>query len=200
MWVQGSALWRLFGEDGPEVRATRGGSAGAGGAMETIEYTTIDKSDWPDGPWKDEPDKVQWTDESTGLPCLIKRHGRHGNLCGYVGVPEGHPWYKTAYQDLGPVDVHCGVTYSDFCEEGPEEIAICHIPEAGKPDNVWWLGFDCGHAYDRKPAMEPILEEILGRPWAGLTPGPFREVYRALPYVRGECESLAKQIAEAANV
>ena len=30
--------------------------------MQTIEYKTLDKSKWGDGPWQDEPDKKQWLD------------------------------------------------------------------------------------------------------------------------------------------
>ena len=57
--------------------------------METIEYRTMDKSVWGPGPWQNEPDKRQWQDEATGLPCLIVRNSM-GALCGYVGVSEGH--------------------------------------------------------------------------------------------------------------
>lgn len=39
--------------------------------MQCREYTTKDKSDWPRGEWDNEPDKVQFQDEATGLPCLI---------------------------------------------------------------------------------------------------------------------------------
>jgi hypothetical protein len=60
--------------------------------VETKEYRTIDKTLWPRGEWDDEPDKMQWQDEATGLPCLIVR-GPVGALCGYVGVPEGHPCF-----------------------------------------------------------------------------------------------------------
>lgn len=56
--------------------------------METIEYRTADKSQWGEGPWTAEPDKRQWRDEATGLPCLIVR-GPHGAFCGYVGVAGG---------------------------------------------------------------------------------------------------------------
>lgn len=41
--------------------------------MQTKQWTTIDKSAWPRGAWDDEPDKVQWQDPATGLPCLIDR-------------------------------------------------------------------------------------------------------------------------------
>lgn len=56
----------------------------------------IDKSQWDEGPWKSEPDKVQWIDDKTGLYCMIIR-GPVGALCGYVGVPEGHPFYGVKY-------------------------------------------------------------------------------------------------------
>lgn len=65
--------------------------------MERIEYrNVIDKSQWGDGPWQSEPDKIQWQDEATGLPCLIVR-GPVGALCGYVGVPKTHPAYGLHY-------------------------------------------------------------------------------------------------------
>lgn len=60
--------------------------------METIENHTYDKAGWGEGPWQSEPDKRQWQDEATGLPCLIVR-GPVGALCGYVGVPLEHPAY-----------------------------------------------------------------------------------------------------------
>ena len=38
--------------------------------------------------------------EATGLPCLVKRSPHIGNLCGYVGVSEGHPWFGKHYSDV----------------------------------------------------------------------------------------------------
>lgn len=49
--------------------------------MQTISYTTKDKSTWGDGPWQHEPDKMQYEDPDTGLPCLIVRNAV-GALCG----------------------------------------------------------------------------------------------------------------------
>lgn len=49
-----------------------------------------------EGEWDREPDKIEWTDKKTGLPCLIVRN-RLGALCGYVGVGEKHPFYKVEY-------------------------------------------------------------------------------------------------------
>jgi hypothetical protein len=45
------------------------------------------------GDWMGEPDKAQWPDPSTGLPCLAVRN-RFGVWCGYVGVSPGHRYYQ----------------------------------------------------------------------------------------------------------
>lgn len=137
------------------------------------------------GPWNDEPDKAQWVDEATGLDCLIVRNGR-GALCGYVGVPAGHPWHGKDYDDV-PADVHGGLTYADQCQEGDPEHGICHVPESGRPDDVWWLGFDCAHLGDEVPEMESVRRE------AGVSRLSRGEVYRDVTHVRGQCEALARQ-------
>jgi hypothetical protein len=84
--------------------------------VERIEYrNVIDKTDWLRGPWDNEPDKIQWQDEETGLPCLVVR-GPSGSLCGYVGVAPGHTWHGAAY-DGCDVDVHGGLTFAHGCAE-----------------------------------------------------------------------------------
>jgi hypothetical protein len=84
--------------------------------MERIEYRNVlDKSDWARGAWDDEPDKIQWQDEASGLPCLIVR-GPSGALCGYVGVSPGHPWHGSDY-DSCDVAVHGGLTFAHGCAE-----------------------------------------------------------------------------------
>jgi hypothetical protein len=166
-------------------------------------YTTIDKSSWGDGEWQDEPDKIQWKDEDTGLPCLVKRTAHSGAWCGYVGVPPGHPYFEVGYSDVPYelVEPHGGLTYSDHCAEGPEESSICHVPDPGEPDNVWWLGFDCAHSHDYAPASEAqnrerAEEEIAkggtGYPWLPLYGE--RRTYRSLAYVRSEVRQLALQL------
>jgi len=180
----------------------------------TIEYRTEDKSDWGDGPWQSEPDKVQYTDEATGLPCLIKR-GPSGALCGYVGVTEEHPWFKMDYAgewdeeeacrdyDNAPdakIDVHGGLTYSSLCQEGPEDETICHIPGPGEPDHVWWFGFDCAHAGDVSPAIRARNRrryEETGDPlWQDLSDPVWPESYKDINYVKGQVASLARQLKE----
>ena len=159
--------------------------------MQTLEYRTIDKSGWTDGPWHAEPDKKQFTDEATGLPCLIVRNGA-GNLCGYVGVSEGHPLfqldYDAAYGYDVDVDVHGGLTYANFCVEvGDIEHRICHLVEPGENDRVWWLGFDTSHAGDLAPAYQHHFDATYRlRDY---------ETYKDLAYVEAQCAHLAAQLA-----
>lgn len=178
--------------------------------MEHKTWNTMakEKASWGPGPWQDEPDKEQWQDEPTGFACLIKRNPL-GALCGYVGVPEGHPWHGSGYSpgyategDLSPalrlldeVSVHGGLTYADSCQEGPEDKTICHVPGPGEPEPLWWFGFDCAHAWDVAPAMA-ARERARGYPPISLG----EDVYRTRAYVKAECASLARQAAEAAKV
>lgn len=150
--------------------------------MKTIEYKTVDKSDWQRGEWDNEPDKVQFMDEATGLPCLIVR-GPVGGLCGYVGVLEGHPAYRKDYGWEGiDADVHGGLTFASACQPGAEDHSICHIPGEGESDAVWWLGFDCGHSGDLMPGM-PARYSFGGD-----------GTYRNIAYVKSEIASLATQL------
>lgn len=158
--------------------------------MKTIEYTFVDRSDWRRGPWDSEPDKVQWQDEETGFPCLAVRTG-YGTWCGYVGVAEGHPWFQRHYRELEDVEVHGGLTFSDFCAPGARDGGgVCHIPDAGEPEHIWWLGFDCAHAFD-------VIPRYLGMMDMGyLLKGEHGE-YRTLAYVQFEVKSLVRQVKAA---
>jgi len=164
--------------------------------MKHLTWVTIDKSTWGPGPWQTEPDKEQWQDGKTGLPCLIKRSDFSGGLCGYVGVARGHPWYGVDHGDIRPEPlVHGGLTYSDLCEAGPPEQTICHVTEPGEPEPLWWLGFDCGHAFDISPGTE-ARELAMGFP-------PLRSDWLPAPHywtageVRRECATLAQAAAKA---
>jgi hypothetical protein len=175
------------------------------------EWTTINKSDWGDGPWQNEPDKVVWIDPVTNLDCMIHR-GPSGALCGYVGVGPDHPWHGKGCDDVD-VEVHGGLTFANKCnEEATEANGICHIPEPGRPHDVWWLGFDCAHAFDVMPRLRrdeldiadqletegKYKEAALFRRGITNTDGPFRSHYRDIAYVTAEVTSLAQQAREAA--
>lgn len=164
------------------------------------EWTTVDKSDWGPGPWQDEPDKIHWIDPDTDLDCLIHRSvGCTGSLCGYVAIPPGHPWYGKEHDDLEPYpEVHGGLTYSDFCQQTDDEaVGVCHVPSAGRPEKVWWIGFDCGHAWDYSPSL-------FSREMTRAVPAMRRlrscfpeETYKDVAFVRSEVRELARQVADA---
>lgn len=156
--------------------------------MKTKEYKTVDKSEWGDGPWQNEPDKMQFMDEATRMPCLIVRN-HVGALCGYVGVPEWHPAYDKDYDSVD-VRVHGGLTFAGFCQKGCDESkGVCHVVEGGGNDKVYWLGFDCAHYMDYSPAYKAILKGI------GIDPFDRREIYKDVPYVKAEIAQLAQQLA-----
>lgn len=144
----------------------------------SVKSTSIpmDKSKFGPGPWMDEPDRKEFTHD--GYTCLIVRVP-HGHLCGYVAVPSGHPWHGKGYDDVA-ADVHGGLTYASACSG-----SVCHVPKAGEPDDVWWLGFDHAHLGDYSPG----LNLGYGRP----------EEYRTIGYAEAECRSLAEQAKEAAR-
>jgi len=147
--------------------------------------TEQDKSTWGPGPWQDEPDRLEWR-HASGLACLIVR-AHTGSLCGYVGCPEGHPWFGKDYgaPELGAIEAHGGLTYADACQGD-----ICHEPMPGEGE-VWWLGFDCAHYMDRSPAMEARLRAL------GTDLLSSFGHYRTIAYVRAEVERLAEQVAAA---
>ncbi|MFW6056647.1 MAG: hypothetical protein ACOC9B_05000 [Chloroflexota bacterium] len=163
----------------------------------THEESPLRASDGPRGPWDGEPDKAQWVDEATGLDCLIVRN-HSGALCGYVGVPKGHPLYGMDYDEvhaaIPSLGVHGGLTFASTCDEdAPEGYGICHIPLPGRPADVWWLGFDTAHAFDYIPLVAHRMKAVISDP-------KLREhidggTYCPFDYVKRECEMLAAQIA-----
>ena len=60
--------------------------------------------------------------------------------CGYVGVPKGHPLFGKDYDDL-PFWANChgGLTYAGTGG---------HFVNSSEESELWWFGFDCGHAED----------------------------------------------------
>jgi hypothetical protein len=142
--------------------------------------------------WDSEPDRKHWIDAESGLDCLIIRNelGRKGALCGYVGVPKGHPWHGKDHDDID-ADVHGGLTFAAACGG-----KICHDEKIETVANadVWWLGFDCAHAGDFVPGLAQ-LKQLLD-PLAG--PRFFKNTtYKNFAYVEAECRSLAAQAKRA---
>lgn len=171
-------------------------------AAETFK---VDKSAWGPGPWQAEPDREDFI--AFGFACLALRHPEHGHFCGYVGVPREHPYYGKPHGDIAGLEMHgYEVNYAAPCEG-----LICHTPAPGMPEDVWWIGGDFGHAFDKCPGRDARVREareaarakgleIIAR---AFEPTPFdlqfRSLiqYRPLPYVRAEIEKLARQLRDA---
>ncbi|TCK36701.1 hypothetical protein B0G84_5714 [Paraburkholderia sp. BL8N3] len=163
--------------------------------MKDQQWTFLDRTGWPAGPWDSEPDKAQWTDAVTGLPCMIHRNA-YGAWCGYVGVAPGHPAYANEYADID-AGVHGGLTFADRCDPtfDPATGGVCHLPEPGESDDVWWLGFNCGHAFDYQPGLEAHMGTLgCAFDLDILLFGELRIEYRDIEYVRAECAHLASQL------
>jgi len=88
------------------------------------------------------------------------------HLCGYVGVPEGHPFYGKKYDDdkLLGAPAHGGLTFS-----GPS-IAGSHR------SGLWWFGFDAAHFGDLH----------------SLHPTANGGVYRSMEYMTRQTKKLAE--------
>lgn len=146
--------------------------------------TPILKSKWGEGPWQNEPDRLEF--RAHGFSCLLKRHMHFGFWCGYVGVPPGHPWHGKGYGDVHG-HAHGGLTYAALCD-GDQEHGICHRPEPGEPEHVWWIGFDCGHAFDKAPGAVAFSKSV----GIDIT-HHYKDTYRDIEYVKSETAGLAEQ-------
>lgn len=185
-----------------------------------------DRAKWGAGPWSNEPDKAQWTDAATGLPCLIVRN-RLGALCGYVGVATDHPWHGKSYHDEVP---QAQQSREPIGRE--EHVAPLALFGAVLRDHPGMVPIDCaivvhgGLTYADKCQPGDPTQAICHIPapgdpddvwWFGFdchhygdtSPGMMladRErgwatdgVYRPIGYVRDECALLAKQLAAVAR-
>ncbi|MEF2593311.1 MAG: hypothetical protein U0M51_02040 [Eggerthellaceae bacterium] len=70
--------------------------------------------------------------EHAGMQCGI-RHGIFGAPCGYVRVPEGHPFHGKNFYECD-VEAWGGLTFSGEIDG----------------EDGWWLGFDMAHYWDLK--------------------------------------------------
>lgn len=139
------------------------------------------RSKWKSGAWGTEPDRIQWRDP-TGRVCLMRRN-HMGNWCGYVGVEPGHPWHGKGYGEVDHpehvqgVSIHGGLTYASTCDDDPVR-GVCHVPQMGEADHLYWLGFDCAHGGDGTPDRRL---------------GGMNSTYRDVAYMKKEVENLAGQ-------
>lgn len=169
--------------------------------------------------------------EHAGYKCVVVFQ-EMGHRCGYVGVPKGSKLYGKSYTDKLDIkleevkDMKIGnrgiIPWFCACLDDKEERVSLDLyfdvhgsltySGGGKnskypiKSDLWWLGFDCDHAGDRKdyeytmklfPEQENrckylmrIDREVYGE--AGNT----KDVIRSEEYVAEECRRLAEQIRE----
>jgi hypothetical protein len=108
-----------------------------------------------------EPDEHEF--EHAGFKCELRR-GPVQAWCGYVLLPDDHPYSGRSMGDDNVIDldVHGGVTFAGRIK-----------------DKGFALGFDCGHLYD-----------MVWYAHTGLNNG----VYRTFEYAKKETERLAEQL------
>lgn len=132
------------------------------------------------GPWDDEPD--EWHGEFHGLKVRAVRHSVFGSWLGYVLLPRGHPQYGLPYNEI-EAD---GATYA---EHGAHQDNLELMEKSLQDEEVWEVGFDCGHAWDYQPGMTRFNEVM------GLEPLGKIENYKTLEYVKKRLEEMAAQLS-----
>jgi len=124
-----------------------------------------------------------------GLDCAVVRHdlGAWGShRCGYVRIPEDHPWHGLSYNDevpnpiFGRIDERpvedvgivnawyaavTGVREYERLMEGQVAVhgGLTYAGEGlpGSDGGGWWIGFDCAHLGDTPDVWteERVAEE-----------------------------------------
>lgn len=145
--------------------------------IKPIEYK---REEWGDGPWQNEPDRVEFKHED--FDCLILRT-QSGHLCGYVALTSEHPDFEKDYDSVN-VECHGGLTYANHCSGH-----ICHVPKEGEEDNVWWLGFDHAHSGDYSPQLNEYRKK-----YGNLFEMKDYESYKDIEYVTKGVKHLAEQL------
>lgn len=161
----------------------------------------VNRTGWPHGPWDGEPDRDEWLDAATGYACVASRN-YSGAWCGYVRVPPTHPLHGMDYSGQVPDSL---TSAAEKALDGPigkrgvmavvsaalkdgmriDSLLDVHgsITYAGELRDVegHWFGFDCSHLHDMSPGVD----------WFDAF-----DIYRDLDYVKAECSSLARQLAD----
>jgi len=113
---------------------------------------------------------------------VLNIKGNHAWRCGYVGVPEGHSLYDTDYNKLDNIEVHGGLTFSNYNQR---------YDEAAGVQKYWYLGFDCAHSNDVLDTDTKVKYNVKDYNYHVDYP-----ITCDLDYVKCEVKYLAKQIQE----
>ena len=159
--------------------------------MERIEATFIDKSNWPEGPWRNEPDFVAW--EEGGTRFFLIRHEFMGHWMGFVGVPKDHGVVRVF--EIARIYGLEGVVAIGYfeSEEYLEGLGEAHdliswiqssvdelVPGFGREGEPWWAGVDL-RAISYHPGFQPPILDL-----------DKRHLYKDLDFAKGQLGKLAK--------
>lgn len=162
--------------------------------------------------------------EHAGYKCVVIFQAS-GHRCGYVGIPKTHRLYGEDYgnyldikkSDIGDREVSGIFPLFLACLDDDERIKIeayfqCHggitYSGGGKgseypiESDLWWFGFDCAHAGDKKDYKTvydkfPNERERVKRLEEIENMYPIEDdVIRTEEYVADECKRLAEQLKE----
>lgn len=149
---------------------------------------------WGPGEWVDEPDIFEF--EHAGFTCFGSRvvalDGLNrdflimGHWCGYVLIPQGHPWHGKEMEQI-EAECHGGITHS----------------KAGYLKDGWSVGFDCAHSGDLMPSMNALKKQLPKcKIFGEITDfieriSYFKDIYRDIEYVKQECRTLAEDAKKA---
>lgn len=139
----------------------------------------IDRKNWINGPWLDEPDSELFIYKD--YKCIIFRILNNGyisgHLCGYLFIPQED--FKKI--DIESLDVHGGITFSQYDDE----------------TNMQCLGFDCAHiGTDIIPAYEKFELENISENFIGKVK---LRTYKDFNFVKKSLKNLVDQIIEQLN-
>ena len=70
---------------------------------------------------------------------IAHKYESHGWGNGYVAVPPSHPLWGVDYMNVNKIDIHGGLTYSNFYIHGMLRMQL------ELPSNYWVFGFDTKH-------------------------------------------------------
>ena len=142
---------------------------------------------WGKGPWVSEPNYKELGDEHTmGVVRRVAHRESNGTvlwggqLCGYVRIPDGHPWHGLELDDLDDkLSSHQGLTYLETNELGER-----------------WVGFDCAHLYDVIPSVAMVM-----KPFAYERSGTemLKPEYRDFDYCCDIVRTMMDELEEAAT-
>ena len=195
------------------IRRTNGG-----GEPALVDATYLVPSINPisDEPWALEEDKISWTDEMSGLGCIIRRSGVTCCLEGYAGVGPYHPLFGATPGALVGVGVgvgvgiraHGGIDHCKPCEGSgdksasfPHLVSVSHKLHSQMPvgdqndthDDAWWFGFSCDKASDDFPGTAGRCRD------KDLPTVTNERTYRDESFAHRECVQVAAQLTAIAD-